>query len=268
MIDWLRSEIHALADGKIVGWQSDEWGDILVIDHGHLRLLTFDSMHEQSRLDKNQPTLLMHNYTRAMMLGLAFVKPKHITLLGLGGGCMLRTLHSLNLDVQMDVVELRQAVVDLARKFFDLPDSNKINITVADAKKYLNNQASATTDIIFSDMYHAWGIELFQTQKQFLNQAHRVLSTSGWLVINYHDKPDPDSPLFTWMTEIFKEILVCPVPYGNYIVFAGNCELSDSLKSYFHQIEPLQAFTKVKFEPLFKRLRRFNREKTLFQMIR
>ncbi|MFT7185818.1 MAG: spermidine synthase [Pseudohongiellaceae bacterium] len=245
--------------GKVIKIQQDEWGDIIVIDQRHERLLSFDNHYEQSRIDKNRPTMLVHDYTRAMLLGLALIQPKHITLLGLGGGCLVRALHSLLDEVKIEIVELRQAVVDVAQSYFDLPETTQISITVADAKEYSIAQKSASTDIIFADMYQAYEMSPLQIQEEFIYQCHRILSTDGWLVINYHDLPKAESPLISCLNALFEEVLVCPVPEdGNFILFAGKCKLGNPLNSYFKRIAPLQLKAKTRFDLLFRRLLRLS----------
>lgn len=135
LVNWTKDELSQFLGGKVTHRQHDIWGDILVIDHGSQRVLTFDTIYEQSRMDRNKPAMLVHNYTRAMILGLAFVKPEHVTILGLGGGCLVRAVHALFGEAVLDVVELRQAVVEIAQRYFMLPQAPRIQVTISDAKQ-------------------------------------------------------------------------------------------------------------------------------------
>ena len=63
---------HLYADGKLVHKASDEFGDILVLDFHNHRVMTFDSIYEQSRMNKDEPYAPIHEYTKAMLLVLAF----------------------------------------------------------------------------------------------------------------------------------------------------------------------------------------------------
>lgn len=62
----------------------DSWGEILVIDRKMKRVLAFDSIYEQSCLNLNEPHIPAHEYTRIMLLVLAFVHPKHANVSYLG----------------------------------------------------------------------------------------------------------------------------------------------------------------------------------------
>ena len=120
----------------IIHRTNDAWGDILVIDHRCYRNLTFDSICQQSSMHLNRRHILVHEYTRAMMLVLAFIKPRHVTILGLGGGCLLRSLYHILPKCELQAVELRQRVYEVATEFFGIPLSKKVTITIADAKQY------------------------------------------------------------------------------------------------------------------------------------
>ncbi|MFO7602570.1 MAG: hypothetical protein R6X06_02015, partial [Gammaproteobacteria bacterium] len=128
--------------GKLVHRHSDPWGDILVIDQGEHRVLTFGTIYEQSRLNKRYPALMVHHYIRGMMLSLAFREPKHVTLLGLGSGCLLQGLQAMPAPPRVAVVEHRQAVVDVARDYFWLPEAGNISVNVSDASAYLKRTAA------------------------------------------------------------------------------------------------------------------------------
>ena len=86
-------------------------------------------------------------------------------------------------------------------------------------------------------------------------------------MINYHELPDLESSFFYWLNELFEEILVCPVPYGNYIIYAGKRKLNEPLAICFRRIEPIQNKTNIRFDGLFRRLKRLNNDASLFQMI-
>jgi spermidine synthase len=199
----------------------DHWGNIQVIDHEGQRVLSFDSVYEQSRMDLQHPDMLVHHYTRAMLLGLAFGNPAHVTLFGLGGGCLLRAAHRINPALNLQAVELRASVLAIAKDYFGLPTAPNIAIEVADGRDYITRQPDASTDLILADMYHAYRADAFQMQKAFFQESQRVLSADGWLVINCHKLPPANGTFFRFLKQSFKEILICEVPGGNIVVYAA-----------------------------------------------
>lgn len=219
---------------------SDEFGDILVIDRSPYRVLTFDSNFDQSSIDLRNPSILVHEYTRAMMLTLAFIKPRHAIMLGLGGGCLLRSLHNLLPQCEVHAIELRQRVYEVAAEFFGIPLNKKISITINDAEYHLNNTNAASTDIIFADMFSAYCMNPLQMQQDFVNQCHRVLNKKGWLVINYHDIPDLNTSFFKFMCSIFTDVFIYKtVAHNNHVVFASK-EPVDALHHFKLSIVELE----------------------------
>lgn len=241
-------------NATLIHHEKDEWGDIIITQEENCRILSFEGVYEQSRQCIDNPTLLTHDYTQSMLLVLAFIKPKHITILGLGGGCLVRALHELLNKTKIEAVELRQAVLDVTKKYFGLPETPLINIHIIDAKQYIKKQAQAVTDIIFADMYHAYEMESFQQQKRFLNDSYHMLTTNGWLVINFHKMPDVNSIFFDRLNTLFEVVLICPVPYGNYILFAGKSSLKTDIGSHLLKLKPYQDKMPIRFDLLFKRI--------------
>lgn len=199
----------------------DEWGEITVTQTGDKRVLGFGSELEQSSLLMSRPHSLVHEYTQIMLLGLLFVKPRHITVLGLGGGGLGHCLQYYYPEVQLQFVELRQTVIDVAYEWFDLPRVPQLQVCCADAFDYLASEDAATTGLIFSDLYEARGMSEVQLQLDFVENAYRLLDERGWLVINFHQLPSADSRLMQRIGELYKELYVCDVFRGNWILFCG-----------------------------------------------
>ncbi|MCP5161008.1 MAG: spermine synthase [Hahellaceae bacterium] len=199
----------------------DSHGPILVMDSRDKRVMTFDSVYEQSSMSLSEPFRLTHEYTRVMAMVLAFCEPGHITLLGLGGGSLLRSFFWLLPEVNVHAIELREKVIEVAKNYFSLPESERIVISHNDARHYLKASTPQCTDLIMADMYHASGMNTLQTQKLFVSACQRMLTDRGWLVINFHRMPDFDSRFFRWLCAGFSDIRVCTTSTGNTILFAG-----------------------------------------------
>jgi spermidine synthase len=207
--------------GKLIYRTSDEFGIILVLDYPRYRVLSFDSMYEQSGFYVEKPYELVHEYTRIMLLALGFITPKHITILGLGGGSLLRSLHYYLDDCEFHAVELRQQVFEIARDYFDTPTDDRIRVSIADAQTQLVANADCSTDIIFSDIYDAADMSSIQVQKEFLVECERTLSKQGWLVINYHTLPDRHSAFFKTLQDLFPSIIICAGEFNSHVLFAS-----------------------------------------------
>ena len=234
---------------------SDAWGNILVVKDRNYRQLVFGSPNEQSRMNVRNPHILVHKYTRAMMIVLAFIKPQHVTILGLGGGCLLRSMVHVMPTCELHVIELRQSVYDVASTFFGLPVSDNVVITIDDAKEQLENIRNNSTNIIFSDMYGSVNMNSYQLEIDFLNQSYRILSFDGWLVINYLEISDFNTPFFEHLHDLFSSVFVCDIPDGNTIIFACKNRIGE-LNQFNNTVEELEKKLEVKLTSKLKRMTR------------
>lgn len=202
----------------------DELGTILVIQRDNKRLLSFDSMLEQSCVLIKKPYYLMHKYTQAMLLGLLFSKAERVALLGLGGGGLVHCLTHFFPQTLIQVVEIRKAVIDIAYTWFNLPKHENLTVINADAYAYVaaiapKSNDTLLSDLIFSDLYEANGMSACQAQQDFIASCCQALSQSGCLVLNFHQLPSPDSTLIKIIKQLFKEVLVYDAGNKNSIIF-------------------------------------------------
>ncbi|MCR8914134.1 methyltransferase domain-containing protein [Marinobacter panjinensis] len=207
--------------GEIIHYTRDALGGILVIDYRKHRVMTFDSVFEQSKIDRRKPHLPVHEYSRAMLLPVAFSQPAHVTVLGLGGGVMASALLHLLPDCQVRAVELRPSVLQVAREYFSLPHSANLTVTLGDARDAIGKAPDSSTDLILADMYNSDRMSPTQAQREFIRQCSRVLSDSGWLTINYHRTPDLNSPLFRQLRGEFAVLLLFKSKTNNTVLFAS-----------------------------------------------
>ncbi|MFN2362022.1 MAG: spermidine synthase [Marinobacter sp.] len=207
--------------GEIIHYTRDALGGILVIDYRKHRVMTFDSVFEQSKIDRRKPHLPVHEYSRAMLLPVAFAQPSHVTVLGLGGGVMASALLHLLPDCQVHAVELRNRVLQVAREYFSLPQSANLSVTIGDARDALGKMPDSSTSLVLADMYNSDRMSPAQAQREFIRQCSRVLSSGGWLSINYHRTPDINGPLFRQLRAEFAVLLLFKSKTNNTVIFAS-----------------------------------------------
>lgn len=190
------------------------------------------------RLDN--PLALVHEYTRAMLLVLLFKEPEQITLLGLGGGSLLRVLHTYCTDATFQVVELRRSVIRVAHNLFCIPFDKRIVMHNRNGVNYVSEAKSHSSDIVFADMYQAYSMEEFQNTICFLEKCWHLLTADGWLVINFHQLPESDHPYMEVMCDLFPELLCCATKCGNYVVMCGKQKLAQPLPQYRDRLAELE----------------------------
>lgn len=206
----------------------DEFGPIQVLDDGNKRYLAFGNDDEQSCQLIRQPHLLQHEYTRAMLLALLMVKPKHATVIGTGGGSLLITLHHLLPNCQLQGVELRREVARIAYKYFQLPKKKAIQLHIGDGFEYLQT-TEIRTDLIIADMYLADGIDQQQLSAQFIAISYARLNQGGWLVLNYWLDHKMEEHLVEALHHHFDQIYMCDTGGGNWVIYAGKVNINGQL---------------------------------------
>lgn len=159
--------------------QDDEFH---VVDHRNLRSLYFDQGSIQTRIRRNEPGYLVLEYTRAMLLPLLLLKPQKVLLLGLGGGALVNYLHQYS-HCTLDVVELNPLVFDIAQRYFDLPDSPRIQVHIENADHFIRH-CKQTYDLILVDLFSARGPADLLTQKGFYQRCGKRLSPQGMMAVN------------------------------------------------------------------------------------
>ena len=199
----------------------DEYGNIKVLDDGQYRILSFTDGDEQSRQKIATPDILQHEYTQAMMLVLLFKQPKRITILGLGGGCLVTTLHKHVAGLQINAIELRPQVIDIAERFFRLPKSKKITIVEQDANHYLAKNEHKKVDVLFTDIYNTKGMDGSVLRQTFIDKCADNIKDDGWLVINCWSEHTFHPELIEALQHHFIDIRAVNTGCGNWVVLAG-----------------------------------------------
>ncbi|MCW8899928.1 MAG: ATP-binding protein [Gammaproteobacteria bacterium] len=209
-------------NGTCISSTTDEHGPIYVYQTRSCRILSFDGKIQQSRMKLNDINGLAHGYTQAMMSGLFFIPAvKTATIMGLGAGSMAKNLLSSFSKLNVHAIEYREAVAKTAKKYFHLPESDRLTIHIDDAMSYMKH-SSIKSDIIFSDLYNTDGMEPKQVQSSYLRDCKNALNQQGILVLNiWHTALNSREELDELLALEFEDrLLSFEVESGNTIVLA------------------------------------------------
>lgn len=215
--------------GKEIACLYDKHGPVRVFDDGNKRHLTFGNNDEQSCIYKADPALLQYDYNRSMILVMLLCEPQNVLLLGLGGGSLCNCLLEHFPDMNLQVVELRELVIDVAKQYFCLPQSEKLEVVNADALNYVGELNDNQCDLLFSDLYIAEGLEARQLTHRFIENAKRVLTDDGYLVMNSLYEYRTDKVMRTLLEEHFETIYERVTDDGNWVIIA--CNGSEKIQS-------------------------------------
>ncbi|MBT7408645.1 MAG: hypothetical protein HN826_02980 [Methylococcales bacterium] len=172
-------------NGIVLKQALDQHGSIEVVETQLFRQLHFGNKTIQSRQFIDNPLLLIDQYTQMMLLPLAWQKPKRVLILGLGGGSLVKfILHHLN-NVAVDVIEMRQGVIDFAYQYFNLKPDARLNIFTMPAECFLTESTENQYDLILMDLFLTKNTEniCVTCQDQYFQLSQR-LTKNGCLSMN------------------------------------------------------------------------------------
>lgn len=154
-------------------------------DDGGYRYLFLDERLMQSVMYISNPVELFFGYTRAMMCFLLFnPAPRHILMVGLGGGSLAKYCHRYLPATRITVLEIDQDVIALRDQFGVPAESDRFNVIHAEAAAYLAGTA-CEADIIMVDGFNAEGIAPELHTSNFYASCYGALSPEGILVTNF-----------------------------------------------------------------------------------
>jgi len=233
----------------------DGMGLIKVLEKGDKRILSFDSSLQQSCVYMNKPYYLAHEYTQIMILGMLFIDAKNVTILGLGGGSLGHYFNHYYPQVPTRIVELRQAVIDVAYQWFNLPQKAGLKVICKDANVYIKQAKKHSIDLLLSDLYLSEGMSEIQAHTSFIKNSHQALSENGWLVINLHVLPDDDSEIMKTIRSTFADLYMCEVYSGNWILFCGKKEVEFTSHELSERARALDKNVEMHLMYYYKQLR-------------
>ena len=175
---------------EIIHEERSLYRNILVRDLGSERCLLFTvrrSNRNQSCLDLDDPDRLIFPYARMMLSGLLVTpEPKRILMVGLGGGTLPKVFSALTPEATQDLVEIDEAVVTVAKRFFAFKPTAHMTVHVQDARVFLKRAAARglTWDYIMLDAFTGDYIPEHLMTQEFLEEVSAALTEDGVLVAN------------------------------------------------------------------------------------
>ena len=193
-----------------------------IVDSGRRRFLHFDIDCVQSAMNLEDPNRLCLAYTRKMMTFLLFNRtPRHILLLGLGGGSLAKFCYESLPGATIIAVEPNPDVIALREEFLIPADDLRFRVVRADGADYVARLPPGE-DVILADACDRTGVAPELDSVEFYQNARRCLSAGGVFVINVCGERHSRAAHLLKIRQAFDdEFLSFPVrPNGNLIVLA------------------------------------------------
>ncbi|GAB3399962.1 hypothetical protein GCM10027318_06230 [Massilia agilis] len=148
------------------------------------RTLEFRPGDVQSEMLLCRPDALVLAYARAMMCFALFVpRPRHIVMVGLGGGSLAKFCYRHLPGARITVIELRADVIALREQFRVPPDDARFTVVQADAAAYLA-RLRGSADVLLLDGFDRDGLPASLGSARFYADCREALRPGGVAVAN------------------------------------------------------------------------------------
>jgi len=129
-------------------------------------------------------------------------KDPKVLVLGLGGGTAVHLISRRFSPALIQVAEIDGAVIDVARKFFDLDKVANLKVEKADAVDFVASSSPDLFDLIVVDIYLGSAFPTEASKEPFFRNLKKKLKTGGTVSINriFYDHEEE-------VRENFKKIL-------------------------------------------------------------
>jgi spermidine synthase len=184
--------------------------------------LRFDVPGVQSLMDTEVPWRLMLRYTRVVMGFLLFnERPRHLGIIGLGGGSIPKYCFRHLPHTRITVAEINPQIIALRHQFFIPDDDERFSVLCEDGADFVRRE-QREFDVLIIDGFDNRGQPPQLCSKQFYEDCCNALTPDGILVVNVCDSAR--SVLISRLRRSFRNrVIVVDGEYGgNTIAFA--CE--------------------------------------------
>ena len=138
----------------------------------------------QSRMRVSDPAKLVLDYTRSMMSVLLLVpQPRHIVMLGLGGGSLAKYCHANLPQTRFTAVEIDPEVIAM-RDLFAIPrDDDRLRVICSDGAQWLRDHPQCC-DVLLVDAFGPEGLPPALASQAFYDSAACSLEPGGVVASN------------------------------------------------------------------------------------
>jgi len=180
----------------------------------------------QTCMDLNDPKKLVFPYVRMTLAGLLLSpEPKRILIIGLGGGSIPVALNEMYPDAFIDVVEIDEAVIKVAKRFFNFSENEHLKVHPADARVYTKRAGlqGKRYDMIILDAFTGDYIPEHLMTKEYLEETKALLTGPGILIANTFSTSDLYHHESVTYSEVFGSFFNFKMPNtGNRVIISSN----------------------------------------------
>jgi len=177
--------------GKIIYEERSLYQDIRVSDTNAQRCMQFSKSKAGIRLSQGckskKNSHLMLTYSKSLLAALLLnPRPKRILVIGLGIGTIPNIISQTVPDAFIEVVEIDEVVVKVAKKYFGWQESSRVRTYVADGRVFVKHAVKKDIkyDMIILDAFNAEYIPEHLMTLEFLADIRSLLALGGVIAAN------------------------------------------------------------------------------------
>ena len=209
--------------------------NILVTEDSQRRCLRFTitslSGQNQSCRFLDKPLELVFPYAKMALSSLLVQKnPQRILIVGLGGGTLSDTYSLLFPESEIVISEIDDAVVRVARDYFDFEETDKISVDVGDARVFIKRAGlrGEIFDLVILDAFNGEYIPEHLITAEFLQEVKQLLPEDGMVIANTFSTSRLYAAESNTYREVFGEIFNIRMSgTGNRVIVASMKALPD-----------------------------------------
>ncbi|AUV82725.1 spermidine synthase [Salinigranum rubrum] len=212
--------VGVAVEGRVVYQTQTPYQQLEVIDVDDRRTLYLDGQ-PHSAMDLDDPTRHVFDYTSYFHLPFLFADSAddidRVLFIG-GGGFTGPKRFAEEYDVTVDVVEIDPVVIDVAKEYFAVSESERLRIHNTGGRQFLR-ETDRTYDLIVLDAYRKDKVPFELTTVEFMRLARDRLSDDGMLFANVISAPSGPASQFyraqyKTMAQVYPHVYSFPTDAG------------------------------------------------------
>src|SRR5262245_44789904 len=177
----VRADMLKRPDGRVTHVES-EYNDIYVTKRRSELTMSFQLKgwdYTESVADLRDPDALVLRYSQVMTIATSYPgELKKVLMLGLGGGSISTYLGRSMPDVAIDTVEIDRKVIEVAKQYFGLHETERVRYLDGDGRVFLNRNRGLY-DLILLDAYRGGFVPFHLLTKEFYTLVKQRLTPGG-----------------------------------------------------------------------------------------
>lgn len=180
---------------------------------GPVRILYLDNQASSGEFLNGTPAF---RYALKSRLGYELApEPRNALVVGVAAGTQVEDLKRHYPSVMVDGVDIDSKAVDAGRRFFSLKDDARTNITIDDARRYLQRGGKAY-DIVVLDVFRGMSVPYNLATKEFLGELKGRMDGDGVAIMNIISSVEGEKSatfvrLYNTFSSVFANVVVLPL---------------------------------------------------------